>query len=67
MNSPRVSVVMSVYNNAETVAKAVDSILDQTFENFELIVIDDGSTDDSPQILADRAVRDRRVTDLDLL
>ncbi|MEO1997520.1 MAG: glycosyltransferase family A protein, partial [Planctomycetaceae bacterium] len=61
MTSPCVSVVMSVYNNATTVGYAVDSILAQSFSDFELIVIDDGSKDGSGKVLADRADRDPRV------
>jgi glycosyltransferase involved in cell wall biosynthesis len=49
--NPDVSVVLPVYNCARYVGHAIDSILGQTFEDFELIVIDDGSTDDTPSIL----------------
>jgi len=62
MNSPCVSVVMSVFNNAETVGLAMDSILAQSFDDFELIVIDDGSTDGSAKVVADRVRRDPRVS-----
>jgi glycosyltransferase involved in cell wall biosynthesis len=48
---PRISVVMSVYNAAEFLREAVDSILNQTFSDFEFIIIDDKSTDDSLKIL----------------
>lgn len=49
--SPKVSVLMPVYNGAKYLREAVDSILGQTFGDFEFIVIDDGSTDDSVQIV----------------
>ncbi len=49
---PRVSVVMPAYNAAAYLPEAVRSILEQTFTDFELIVVDDGSTDDGPKILA---------------
>lgn len=52
---------MAVRNRARYVALAVDSILGQTHRNLELIVVDDGSTDASPRILADFAARDSRV------
>jgi glycosyltransferase involved in cell wall biosynthesis len=52
MTAPRVSVVLSVYNGADFVADAIRSILDQTFRDLELVVIDDGSTDDTPRVLA---------------
>ena len=48
----RLSVVMSVYNGAGALAATLDSILAQTERDFELIVVDDGSTDATPQILA---------------
>src|SRR5208337_917043 len=49
---PKVSVIMAVYNGERFVREAIDSILTQTFGDFELIVVDDGSTDGTPQILA---------------
>ncbi|MGB3545815.1 MAG: glycosyltransferase family 2 protein [Saprospiraceae bacterium] len=49
--SPPVSVVMPVYNGAAYLREAIDSILNQTFRNFELLVIDDGSTDNSLEII----------------
>ena len=51
MGAPLISVVMPVWNGAEYLREAVDSILDQTFSNFEFIVINDGSTDSTPDIL----------------
>lgn len=57
----KVSVVMSVYNGAEHLAATMDSILAQTEGDFELIVVDDGSTDESPRLLASYATRDARV------
>ena len=49
---PLVSVVLSVYNGAQFVAEAIQSILDQSFRDFELIVVDDASTDDSQKVIA---------------
>lgn len=60
-NGPRVSVIMPMYNAAETVTAAIESILNQTFENLEFIVIDDGSTDHSADIVNKLARRDRRI------
>ncbi len=50
---PAVSVIIPTYNRQQPLRKAVDSVLDQTFSNFELIVVDDGSTDRTPELLAD--------------
>jgi glycosyltransferase involved in cell wall biosynthesis len=58
---PTVSVLMPVYNAESYLAEAVESILRQTFADFEFLVIDDGSTDRSGAILAGYAARDRRV------
>lgn len=49
--SPRVSVVLPTYNQAEYLPRALDSILDQTWRDYELVVVNDGSTDDTPRIL----------------
>jgi len=61
MTRPAISVVMSVYNGEEYLAEAVESILAQTFGDFEFIVIDDGSTDGTARMLAEYAARDGRV------
>ena len=47
---PKVSVIMGIYNVADTLEEAIDSILAQTFQDFEFIICDDGSTDDSLKI-----------------
>jgi glycosyltransferase involved in cell wall biosynthesis len=49
---PRISVIMPVYNGAPYIATAIDSLLRQTSTDWELIVVDDGSTDATPDILA---------------
>ena len=59
--SPAISVVLPVYNAEAYVREAVESILAQTFTDFELIVINDGSTDDSGVILRELAARDARI------
>lgn len=56
---PCISVVMPVYNGANTIREAVNSILSQTFEDFELIIIDDGSTDDTMEVV--RSIKDERI------
>ena len=61
MKSPTVSVVMSVYNGADTLARTLQSILDQQGCDFEFIVVDDGSTDGSAAILDKWAGSDDRL------
>lgn len=59
--SPAVSVAMSVFNGQAFLREAVESILAQTFTDFEFIIIDDGSTDKTAEILSQYAKRDGRV------
>lgn len=56
---PDVSVVLPAYNSAPTILRAVKSILDQTFRELELIVVDDGSTDETAAVV--RTIRDPRL------
>ena len=60
-DAPAVSVVMSVYNSASYLKEAVDSVLAQSFTNFEFVIVDDGSTDRSSQILSAYAAQDPRI------
>ena len=60
-HEPAISVVMSVYNGERYVPEAVESILAQTFDDFEFILIDDGSTDGSKGLLDGYARRDPRI------
>lgn len=56
---PTVSVVLPTYDRAQTVRAAIDSVLAQSYADFELIVVDDGSTDDTPAVVGD--ISDPRV------
>lgn len=60
-DKPLVSVVMPVYNSEEYLAHAVSSVLAQSYDNLELILVDDGSTDKSGAICDDFAAKDERV------
>ncbi len=58
---PSVSVIMAVYNTERYLEPAVASLQRQTFGDFELVIVDDGSTDDSPNIIKKLAAQDRRI------
>lgn len=59
--SPEVSVVMGVYNGGRYLRASIESILTQRGADFEFVIVDDGSTDGTAQILADFAQRDARI------
>jgi glycosyltransferase involved in cell wall biosynthesis len=59
--NPTVSVLMPVYNAEKYVAEAIESILTQTFVDFEFIITDDCSTDSSLKILEAYAAKDKRI------
>jgi GT2 family glycosyltransferase len=56
-----VSIILPVYNGADYIEEALDSILAQTYTHFELIVVDDGSTDATPALLDQRAAQEPRL------
>ena len=58
---PDLSVLMCVHNGAEFLQQAIDSLMKQTFRNFELIIVDDSSTDDTPELLSQAANTDERI------
>ena len=60
-SAPVISVVLLVYNGEEHLSEAIDSILTQTFTDFEFIIIDDGSTDGSLALLKQYQQRDARI------
>jgi len=62
--SPRISVIMPVYNADATMAAAVASVLAQSFGDFELIIVDDGSRDGSAGLARLLAIDDRRIRPL---
>lgn len=58
-SKPLVSVILPMYNAENTIAECMDSIIRQTYTNMEIIVIDDGSTDNSVKIV--KGYRDKRI------
>lgn len=58
---PRVSVVMPCYNRADSVRHAIDSVLAQTCSDLELVIVDDASTDETPEIIAEVASGEPRI------
>ncbi len=62
---PEISVIIPIYNTAKYLAECLDSVLAQTFSDFEIICINDGSTDDSPKILARYHQQDSRIIIID--
>ncbi|HCU58914.1 MAG TPA: glycosyl transferase [Alphaproteobacteria bacterium] len=63
MKTPKVSVIMPAYNVEQYIKEAIDSILNQTFQDFEFIILNDGSTDNTAQIV--RSFKDKRIKFID--
>lgn len=61
MKSPLVSVIMPVYNSERYLKEAIESILNQTFQDFEFLIFDDGSTDNSKEIIKEYVDKDDRI------
>jgi glycosyltransferase involved in cell wall biosynthesis len=62
MGLPQLDVLMTAYNRADTIRLALESILHQSFDNFKILVVNDGSTDATGQIVGDIAACDARVS-----
>lgn len=61
MKKEKISVIVSAYNESKLLGRCLDSIIQQTYTNLEIIVINDGSTDGTEQVLAQYAERDLRI------
>lgn len=62
MNELKVSIVLPCYNQIKYVKESIDSVLNQSYDNFELILVDNASTDGTKEVLAEYAKKDKRVT-----
>ncbi len=60
--APRVSVIVAVYNGAPTIDRALASVFAQTFSDFEIVVVNDGSTDETASVLARHGDRIHVIT-----
>ena len=61
MSNPKVSIIIPINNTSERLSGCLDSVLNQTHRNLEIILVDDGSTDDSPAIIQTYAQKDSRI------
>lgn len=61
MAEPIISVIMTVYNGEQFLEQSIESILDQTHRDFEIVIVDDGSKDHTAQMLAKEAKKDARI------
>ena len=61
MKKNKISVIVPIYNVENYLRRCVDSILKSTYENLEIILVDDGSTDECPTICDDYAKKDSRI------
>ncbi|WP_128330806.1 glycosyltransferase [Apibacter sp. HY039] len=61
MSSPLVSVIMSAYNAEKYIAKAIESVINQTFTDFEFLITDDYSNDSTAQIIQNFTLQDKRI------
>ena len=61
MNNPLVSIIIPVYNVEKYIEKCIDSIINQTYKNLEIILVDDGSPDGCPEICDKYALQDSRI------
>jgi glycosyltransferase involved in cell wall biosynthesis len=60
MRHESVTICLATFNRAPFLPRAIESVFEQTFPNWQLLIVDDGSTDESPQVLAEYAQRDPR-------
>ena len=59
---PKISVIIPLYNKEKYIAQTIESLLIQSFSDFEIVIVDDGSTDGSSSIIDSYAEKDNRIT-----
>lgn len=60
--NPRISIIIPIYNAADLINRCIKSILSQTFQYYEIVIVDDGSTDDSLSVCKEIAKKDDRIS-----
>ena len=61
INHPKISIIIPIYNCGKYLYKCLDSLINQSLKDFEIICVDDGSTDISGKIVTDYSERDSRI------
>lgn len=61
VNTPYISLCMPLYNGEEFLKESIDSVVNQSYQNIEILVVDDGSTDAGPQIISEYSKKDSRI------
>lgn len=61
VNNPRVSVIIPTYNRSHLIGRAIQSVLNQIYQDFEIIVVDDGSTDNTEEVIKKFQKQDKRI------
>ena len=65
MSTPLVSIIIPTFNRASIINETLDSILNQTYSNWECLVVDDGSTDETRRVMHHYALKDSRIIALE--